>query len=240
MKIFLKSSIFFFDIIDKFIHQKRIIKFFKKNKIKIQNFIDVGSHKGLYTDLFMQNYKINKVLMFEPQIKIFNFLKKKYNKNKKIKILNYAVSNKNNFQNLQLNHHDLTTTLSIFNKKNFYLKVKALLFGVEKMTYQKVRIKTVRLVDIFKKNKINHVDLLKVDTEGHELEVLEGLKKKINQIQFILIEFHRDKIYLKYNPKKIHNHLLKNNFVLKAKFKFPFISWEYIIYFNKNETKQQK
>ena len=46
------------------------------------------------------------------------------------------------------------------------------------MTYQKVRIKTVRLVDIFKKNKINHVDLLKVDTEGHELEVLEGLKKK--------------------------------------------------------------
>ena len=237
MKIFLKSSIFFFDIIDKFVHQKRIIKFFKKNKIKIQNFIDVGSHKGLYTDLFIQNYKINKVLMFEPQIKIFNFLKKKYNKNKKIKILNYAVSNKNNFQNLQLNHHDLTTTLSIFNKKNFYLKVKALLFGVEKMTYQKVRIKTVRLVDILKKNKINHVDLLKVDTEGHELEVLEGLKKKINQIQFILIEFHRDKIYLKYNPKKIHNHLLKYNFVLKAKFKFPFTSWEDRIYFNKNENK---
>ena len=237
MKIFLKSSIFFFDIIDKFIHQKRIIKFFKKNKIKIQNFIDVGSHKGLYTDLFIQNYKINKVLMFEPQIKIFNFLKKKYNKNKKIKILNYAVSNKNNFQNLQLNHHDLTTTLSIFNKKNFYLKVKALLFGVEKMTYQKVRIKTVRLVDILKKNKINHVDLLKVDTEGHELEVLEGLKKKINQIQFILIEFHRDKIYLKYSPKKIHDHLLKNNFVLKAKFKFPFTGWEDRIYFNKNENK---
>ena len=88
MKIFLKSSIFFFDIIDKFVHQKRIIKFFKKNKVKIQNFIDVGSHKGLYTDLFMQNYNINKVVMFEPQIKIFNFLKKKYTKNKKIKILN--------------------------------------------------------------------------------------------------------------------------------------------------------
>ncbi len=237
MKIFLKSSIFFFDIIDKFVHQKRIIKFFKKNKVKIQNFIDVGSHKGLYTDLFMQNYNINKVVMFEPQIKIFNFLKKKYTKNKKIKILNYAVSNKNNFRNLQLNHHDLTTTLSTFNKKNLYLKVKTLLFGVEKMTYQKVKIKTVRLVDILKKNKISQVDLLKVDTEGHELEVLEGLKKKINQIQFILIEFHQDKIYLKYSPKKIHNHLLKNNFVLKAKFKFPFTRWEDRIYFNKNANK---
>ena len=178
MKILLKSSIFFFDIIDKFIHQKRIIKFFKKKKIKIQSFVDVGSHKGLYTDLFIQNYSIKKVMMFEPQIKIFNFLKKKYTKNKKIKIFNYAASNKTNFQNLQLNHHDLTTTLSKFNENNFYLRVKALLFGVEKMAYQKIKIKTIQLADVMKKNKIYKVDLLKIDTEGHELEVLEGLKKK--------------------------------------------------------------
>jgi|TARA_B110000259_G_scaffold17926_1_gene18907 FkbM family methyltransferase len=237
MKILLKSSIFFFDIIDKFIHQKRIIKFFKKKKIKIQSFVDVGSHKGLYTDLFIQNYSIKKVMMFEPQIKIFNFLKKKYTKNKKIKIFNYAASNKTNFQNLQLNHHDLTTTLSKFNENNFYLRVKALLFGVEKMAYQKIKIKTIQLADVMKKNKIYKVDLLKIDTEGHELEVLEGLKKKIKEIQFILIEFHRDKIYLKYSPKKIHNYLLKNNFILKAKFKFPFTSWEDRIYFNKNANR---
>ena len=181
MKIFLKSSIFFFDIIDKYIHQKRIINFFIKKKIKIQSFIDVGSHKGLYTDLFIQNCSIKKVLMFEPQIKIFNFLKKKYIKNKKIKIFNNAVSNKTNLQNLQLNHHDLTTTLSKFNKNNFYLKVKALLFGVKKMTYQKIKIKTIQLADVLKKNKIYKVDLLKIDTEGHELEVLEGLKKKLKK-----------------------------------------------------------
>ena len=49
------------------------------------------------------------------------------------------------------------------------------------MTYQKVRKKTVFLNDIIKKNKINHVEHLKVENEGHEVEVLEGLKKKINQ-----------------------------------------------------------
>ena len=237
MKIFLKSSIFFFDIIDKFIHQKRIINFFTKKKIKIQSLIDVGSHNGLYTDLFIQNCSIKSVMMFEPQIKIFNFLKKKYIKNKKIKIFNNAVSNKTNFQNLQLNHHDLTTTLSKFNKNNFYLKVKALLFGVEKMTYQKIKIKTIQLADVLKKNKIYKVDLLKIDTEGHELEVLEGLKKKIKEIQFILIEFHRDKIYLNYSPKKIHDYLLKNNFILETKFKFPFTSWEVRIYYNNNANR---
>ena len=84
MKIFLKISIFFFDIIDKFIHQKRIIKFFKKRKIKIQTLIDVGSHKGLYTDLFIENYNIKKIMMFEPQIKIFKFLKKSSRNEKQI------------------------------------------------------------------------------------------------------------------------------------------------------------
>ena len=235
MKILLKSSIFFFDIIDKFIHQKNIINFFKKNKIKIKYFIDVGSHKGLYTDLFLKSYNIKKVLMFEPQKKIFNFIKKKYIRNKKIKIYNFAASNKNNFQNLQLNHHDLTTTLSKFNEDNLYLKIKALLFGVKKMTHQKIRIKTIKLDDVIKKNKIYKIDLLKIDTEGHELEVLEGLRKKIKNIKFILIEFHFDKIYLNYSPKKIHNYLLKNNFILKAKFKFPFTRWEDRIYFNNNE-----
>ena len=170
--------------------------------------------------------------MFEPQKKIFKFIRKKYIRNKKIKIYNFAVSNKNNFQNLQINHHDLTTTLSKFNEDNLYLKIKALLFGVKKMTHQKIRIKTIKLDDVLKKNKI---DLLKIDTEGHELEVLEGLRKKIKNIKFILIEFHLDKIYLNYSPKKIHNCLLKNNFILKAKFKFPFTRWEDRIYFNNNE-----
>ena len=38
--------------------------------------LDVGSHKGTYTDLFIKNYKIKKAFIFEPQKKILNILKK--------------------------------------------------------------------------------------------------------------------------------------------------------------------
>jgi len=235
MKILLKSSINFFDIIDKFIHQKKILNFFKNNELKIANFIDVGSHKGLYTDLFNKSYRIKKIIMFEPQEDIFKFLKKKYKKDKKIKIFNHAVSNKNSTQMLRLNYHNLTTTLSTFNKNNFYLKVKAILFGVKNMTFKHVKVKTIKLENVFKNKEFNKVDLLKIDTEGHELEVLIGLSKKIKKIKYILIEFHNDKIYLRYDPKKIHDYLLKNNFILKARFKFPFTTWEDRIYLNKHE-----
>ena len=51
----------------------------------------------------------------------------------------------------------------------------------------------------------------------------------------IAVEILKDKEGLNYSPKKIHNCLLKNNFILKAKFKFPFTRWEDRIYFNNNE-----
>jgi FkbM family methyltransferase len=239
MKIFKNIAIYIFDLIDSLVHQKKIIKFIKKKNIKITNMIDVGSHKGLYTDLILRNYNIKKIILFEPQVQIFKYIKKKYKKKKNIIVYNQGVSNKNSFQILQLNYHDLTSSLSDLNQNSLYLTVKARLFGVNisRMIYKKLKIKTVKLSDILTKNKFRKVDLLKVDTEGHELQVLQGLEKKINKVNHILIEFHNDQIYLKYNSQKIHNYLCKNNFVLRARFKFPFTTWEDRFYSNKNENK---
>ena len=94
-------------------------------------------------------------------------------------------------------------------------------------------IKTIKLSDIIKKNKIKKIDLLKIDTEGHELQVLLGLKGKLKIVKVILIEVHNDNIYLKYSSNKIHNYLTKNKFILKKKINFPFTTWEDRIYLNK-------
>ena len=53
-------AILFFDKIDILFHQKRIISFLKKKKININFFIDVGSHKGTYTDLIINNFSMIK------------------------------------------------------------------------------------------------------------------------------------------------------------------------------------
>ena len=73
---------------------------------------------------------------------------------------------------------------------------------------------------------------MKIDTEGHELEVLIGLEKYIGLTRHILIEFHNDNVYSKYNSSKIHKYLIKNNFILKKVLKFPFTTWEDRIYSN--------
>jgi len=57
MKFFEKIAILFFDIIDKYFHQKEILKYLKENLKEIEIFFDIGSHKGLYTDLIINNFQ---------------------------------------------------------------------------------------------------------------------------------------------------------------------------------------
>jgi len=230
-----KIALIFFDLFDKYYHQKKINYFLKKNKIKINFFLDIGAYRGTYTDLILKNNANCKVFAFEPQTEVFKELKNQYKNQKNVKTFNYAISNKNGFRKLYVNKHGITSTLLKFNLKNQYLNYKAKLFSssLKEMTKKTEIVKTRTLKRIINEKKIKKIDLVKIDTEGHELEVLIGLREKINKVKCILVEFHQDTIYLSYKPKKIHNYLIKNNFVLKKAYSFPFTTWEDRFYVNK-------
>tara|TARA_Y100000590_G_scaffold450631_1_gene590609 strand:- start:9217 stop:9921 length:705 start_codon:yes stop_codon:yes gene_type:complete len=228
-----KIALVFFDLLDKYYHQKRINTFLKK--IKINFFLDVGAYLGTYTDLVLKNNNSSKALIFEPQDDIYRILKHRYKKNKNIKVFNYAISNKIGARKLYINKHRLTSTFLKFNLQNNYLNYKAKLFGstIRGMTKNIKIVKTKTLKKIIKENKIKKIDLIKIDTEGHEFEVLKGIGSKIRLVKCFLLEFHQDSIYHSYNPKKIHRYLVKNNFVLKKIYSFPFTTWEDRFYINK-------
>ena len=235
--IFLKKiAILFFDIIDKYYHQNKILNYLKVNCEKLEIFFDIGSHKGTYTDLMLNNFRLEKIVMVEPQKNIYKYLKQKYNRNKKVRIYNVAISEKKKMQTLYINKHDLTSSLTQIDKNNKYLNLKARLFGgtINDLIQKKYMISSYKLLDIIKNNKIRQIDLLKIDTEGHELQVLKGAGSFLkNNIKYILIEIHNSDIFLNYNAKKIDSYLKKNKFVVKKSFKFPFTTWEDRIYQNK-------
>ena len=237
MKFLKKIAIIFFDLIDKYFHQTKIHNYLKKNLNNLEVFFDIGSHKGTYTDLIINNYKVKKTVMVEPQKAIYEIIKKKYKKNKNIKIYNLAISEKKKKQILYINKHDLTSSLTKIDKNNRYLNLKAKLFGgsINNLIQKKNVVMSCRLLDIIKKNKISKIDFLKIDTEGHELQVLKGIGSYLQKnVNLMLIEIHNSDIFLNYNSRKIHNYLIKNQFKLKKTFKFPFTTWEDRIYQNKN------
>ena len=123
--------------------------------------------------------------MFEPQLIMFKYIKKKYRNRKSINIYNYGISNKNEKRILFINKHDLTSSIKKLNPQNEYLNLKSKLFStnLQGMIEKKSIIRTINLKNFFIKKNIKHIDLIKIDTEGHELEVLLGLEKKIKNVK---------------------------------------------------------
>lgn len=96
--------------------------------------------------------------------------------------------------------------------------------------FSKQTIKTVPLEKYLDDNNINKVDIIKIDTEGHEFEILKGLKTSIKKIDVIIFEHHYDNMIKKnYTFFEINNFLKKNSFIKVFKIKMPFRkSFEYI------------
>tara|TARA_A100001234_G_scaffold215610_1_gene220566 strand:+ start:354 stop:1094 length:741 start_codon:yes stop_codon:yes gene_type:complete len=232
---FLKIITIVISVVD-YSNKRKVVNFFqkylKKKELKI---IDIGAHKGETIDLFLDNFSINKIYAFEPNLELFNHLKNssKYNQ-KEINFYNFGVGEKSEIKNLNIMLDSSSSTLnSLDTNTNYYrrkLKFFSLLGETKTFLEKKQQITVINLSDvIFKKE--NHIDILKIDTEGYEYNVLKGLNSDdFKKINFIYFEHHYDLMIKKgYNFRDIHYLLLKNHFTQKYKIKMKFRkSFEYI------------
>lgn len=138
--------------------------------------VDVGANTGDYTDFFKEKLKgTGKIYTIELFPETCKSLNKKYENDKNIIVLNYAVSNTNGMiPYYSGNHHCLHNILGHdvnYQKTNF--------FG---------EIESIRLDDLLKNENI--INLIKIDVEGAELLVLEGCKGIIDKVEYLLVECH--------------------------------------------------
>tara|TARA_B110000858_G_C17695397_1_gene423240 strand:+ start:234 stop:965 length:732 start_codon:yes stop_codon:yes gene_type:complete len=233
-----KISLFFLSLFD-FFYQKKIITFLKKSKYaKFDLLIDVGAHKGESIDLFSKNFVVKKIISFEASPINFNFLRKKIEKNnkrynnKEIVIENIALGSENKITKFKQFNESSSSTIKEINEEAKYYKRKFRLinFMNKQKVYQEFEIKIVKLKDYIKRENIQKVDFLKIDTEGYEYEVLLGLETKIQLVGTIMFEHHYDNMIKKdYTFRNINDLLVKNNFKKIYKSKMPFRkTFEYI------------
>ena len=224
--------------------EKKILTQLKKLLIdqKSISVIDIGAHKGEFISGINNNFEISKAYCFEPNPRVFMLLQKFFLSNKKFKLFNFGASNKNDNISFNENMESSSSSINELNTDSRYYKKKFFLlnfFGSKKKIINKISIKVIKLEDFLIENKINKINLLKIDTEGHEYQVLKGLKDKINIIDLILFEHHFDDMIIKnYKLSNIHDLLVENGFIKKFKIKMKFRkSFEYI-YVSKNLFKK--
>ena len=234
-------TLFILSIFDK-IYQKRIIKKFQEifnNNIDIV--FDVGAHKGEFVKIILNNFTTNKIYSFEPSEKNYKILKNNITnqgaKTNHIYLNNFALGENNEKRKFKQMIESSSSTLSnintntkYFKRKNFFLN-----FGLKSKIFDETTINIKDGFTFLEEEKINKVDLLKIDTEGHEYYVLKGFGNNLSKIKFIFFEHHYDEMIVKgYTFSDIHNYLILKDFKPHSKFKMPFRkSFEYI-YINKN------
>ena len=227
---FIKKILNSFD----YFQQKKIFNFLKKKLKEKAILIDVGAHHGETITNFINNFRSLEIHSFEASPENFKILSKKFKHQKipKVIINDYGLSNENKELSLYQFSESSSSTLSKINKDSKYFQRKLKILGLNKKDniYKKLNVKLGLLDDYLNDKKIEKIDLLKIDTEGHEYYVLKGSKINLKKIRFIYFEHHYDNMLNKgYTFSEINNFLVSNNFrkVFKSKMYFR-KTFEYI------------
>ena len=69
-------------------------------------------------------------------------------------------------------------------------------------TFKTIEVETSTIDNICIRNNINKIDVLKIDTEGSELNVLRGATKMLKNTKIILVEILDEKKIIMKNIKK--------------------------------------
>ena len=220
----------------------KLKKFYKENlKRPCVNILDVGANKGQSIDFFLGINPNATINAFEPNKKLYSYLQNKYNTNTNIKLHNVGVSKTDGELEFNETILDETSTFESLNFDSKYLEKKAKVLGVtkENIIVDKYKVAVISLSNFLKAETNVFFDVLKIDVEGHELQVLEGLfsnNENKYPIRLIQLESHNDDMYISNSKhESIEKILNENGFFEIAKIKHGFGDFAEIIYENKNQ-----
>lgn len=144
-------------------------------------FVDIGANIGRYTLLQSKLFNKNKIriISIEPDPDTFKALK-------------YNVLKLNKLQNVILVNKAVFST----KKQISFYQVKGLSdFNSIYRTYgKKIPVQGDTLDGILKENKIEKVDVIKIDVEGAEIEALKGSNLALDQARKVIVEVHADDV----------------------------------------------
>ena len=200
-----------------------IIKFLLKEKDKdkeSQIFFDVGANLGQSINRLKRINSKSQIHSFEPAPDLFKSLKNQFEDDKSITLNNLGVANTDGEINFHTyKYHGINSAISI-DKKSKFLKSRVLASKAEEDNFEKIIKINVTSIDHYcEKKLIKEIDYIKIDTQGYETKILEGMENILekNNVSIIELElilgFGYERSFSFYDYEKI---LSKKNYKLIA------------------------
>ena len=230
----------FIKLNEKLIFNSRLLKFYKNNiDKKVNRVIDVGANIGQSIDLFLELNPDCKIYAFEPNPRLAQDLKQRFENHPNIQPFQLGISDEVGQKTFYENIFDATSTFEELRMSSTYLKKKSMILGVkpDEIVVGKYPVQVTTLSDFINANCAEPIDILKIDTEGHEYACLVGLFKSPLKfaVEFIQLEIHYDDMYLNGRTLQEMTDLLHDNgYVMEAKIKHGFGDFEDVLFRKKS------
>lgn len=149
------------------------------NSINSPTVVDVGANVGNYSIKVHNSYNNVKVFALEPHPGNFKKLKEN-TKNHNIEIINKACGAKKG----RVKIYDYSDKGS-----SHASTTKGVIEKIHNEKSKEIKVEMTTVDDLSREKKIEKIDLLKIDTEGNELNVIKGAQKLINNKSIRCIQF---------------------------------------------------
>jgi FkbM family methyltransferase len=137
--------------------------------------VDVGANNGLFA-LFMKTIRADStIICFEPVPQTLELLHKNINGHEAIQVYPYALSD-----------HSGTADISLHPTNTGENSLKSDMGA----TGRSVAVQLMDAATAFKQLGLTYVDVLKIDTEGCEVEILESLQNHLPYVGIVMAEYH--------------------------------------------------
>lgn len=166
-----------------------LLKLDKKSRITV---FDVGANNGKYAYWVKQTYHESIIHCFEPLPEACRNLTNRFKNNSDVLVVNCGLSEFRGRMSLHTYVGDPESEHA-----TLHADVLLVAHGSEENTVIDISVNT--LDDYCQENKVFRIDLLKIDTEGHELAVLRGAQNMLrnNRIGAVQFEFNEMNIFSK-------------------------------------------
>ena len=150
--------------------------------VSVRVFFDVGANTGQTSIAALENFPEASIYAFEPARSTFTALTGKIHDHR-FRAFNVALSDKAG-QSRFFDYGPLATSNSLVERAQYAVRAG------HTATIDTVDCET--LDEFCSRERVDSIDVLKIDTEGHDLAVLSGATRMLDQdrIRFVYVEFN--------------------------------------------------
>lgn len=184
--------------------------------------IDVGAYNGKSIARYKQALNLTSIHSFEPSAENYKLISADYEQDPIVTLNKKALGRENATLVLNYNHKPDTSSILPVDENHAWTQRRAKEMGVapEQFIAKTEEVEVIPLDDYIQAQALKNVDILKIDTQGFELEVLSGAQDSIRNgvFKFIEIEVILHGVYkgVSKNLSDVEALLLPHNYKLIA------------------------